>query len=82
MQFILVEIIKGIIMAMLYLEITKANDLTIQNVFLYAFFYIAMVSGARLTGVDPLIITNAFMTKTVFTLVDDRIKDNSKSDRV
>lgn len=77
MKSIISEFAQGIIMAILYLETTKANDSTFEIVFLYGFFYMVMRSGARLTGMDPMIITNAFMTKTVFTLIDDRMKSTN-----
>jgi hypothetical protein len=71
---LLVDITKGLILSILYLEITQANDTTWNNVSSYTTLYCAMIYGARLTGVDSNIVTNAFVTKTVFTVVDDRIK--------
>jgi hypothetical protein len=72
-KFIL-DLIKGVILSLLYFEITKANDTTIHNVALFASFYLSMIYGATITGIDPNVITSAFLTKTVFTLVDERIK--------
>jgi hypothetical protein len=74
MKKTLEHIIKGVILSLLYLQITKANDTTTENIFLFITFYLAMVYGATMTGIDPNVITSAFLTKTVFTLVDERIK--------
>lgn len=78
-KFIL-DLIKGVILSLLYFEITKANDTTIHNVALFTSFYVSMVYGATITGIDPNVITSAFLTKTVFTLVDERIKRKTDND--
>lgn len=67
------EISKGFLIALLYFEITKANKTTFENIVLFATFYILMIYGAMLTGIDTNVITSAFLTKTVFTLVDYRV---------
>jgi len=67
-------ILKGIILSLLYLEITKANDTTPENIFLFTSFYIIIFNGALLLGIDPNVVTTAFVTKTIFTLIDERIK--------
>jgi hypothetical protein len=72
-QFV-TQLIKGIILSLLYLQITKANDTTIENITLFVSFYLAMIYGATITGIDENVITSAFLTKTVFSLVDERIK--------
>jgi hypothetical protein len=74
MKKTLEHIIKGVVLSLLYLQITKANDTSMDNIFLFSSFYLAMVYGATITGIDPNVITSAFLTKTVFTLVDERIK--------
>lgn len=68
------EFIKGFVLSLLYLEITRANDTTIQNIGLFTSLYIFMVYGAIITGIDHNVITSAFLTKTVFTLIDERIR--------
>ncbi len=73
------EIIKGIFLGFLYLQITLANDTTVENITRFAIFYILMVYGAMLSGVQTNVITGAFLTKTIFTLIDERVKKpNSK----
>lgn len=68
------EFCKGVLLAVLYLEITKANDTTFENIILFVSFYISMILGAVLAKIDTNVITGAFLTKTVFTLIDERIK--------
>jgi hypothetical protein len=75
-QTFISHIIKGIVIAFLYFEITKENDTTFQNMSLFTFFYIIMIYGAIITGIEPNVVTSAFLTKTIFTLIDTRIKNN------
>ena len=78
-QTIIVDIVKGVFIGLLYLHLTQANDTTFNNILTFAFFYVAMVNGAKIAGIDPIIVTNAFLTKTVFTLVDERIKKQDET---
>ena len=68
------QVLKGLILSLLYFEITRANDTTIPNILLFTSFYLTMVYGAAISGIEDSVITSAFLTKTVFTLVDERIK--------
>ena len=72
--FLIQHILKGLILAGVYFEITKAHDTTPENILYFTLFYISMVAGASLTNIDPNVVTSAFLTKAVFTLVDERIK--------
>lgn len=72
------QLTKGILIAVLYFEFTKTNDTTFQNVLLFTSFYISMIYGAKMTNIDPNVITSAFLSKTVFTLVDERIRRKDK----
>lgn len=74
MNDILEHIIKGLFIAILYFEFTKTNDTNLKNIIMFTAFYISMIIGAKLTNIDPNVITSAFLSKTVFTLVDERIK--------
>jgi hypothetical protein len=78
MKHFITHFIKGIILSLLYLEITRSNDTTFQNITLFVSFYLAMVYGANITGIDENVITSAFLTKTVFVLVDERIKKSKE----
>lgn len=68
------ESFKGFILAILYFTITKANDTTVRNVLLFVIFYTIFVSTAIMMNISTDIVTTAFFTKTIFTLVDERIK--------
>ncbi len=68
------DILKGLLLSILYLQLTLANDTNIYNISQYTFFYIILIFCARLVDIDPNIITHAFITKTIFTLVDERIR--------
>uniref|UniRef100_A0A6C0DZA7 Uncharacterized protein n=1 Tax=viral metagenome TaxID=1070528 RepID=A0A6C0DZA7_9ZZZZ len=80
MKLLLNDTLKGIVLSFLYFEITKANDTSFYNVFIFTTFYIILVNCAILVGIDPNIVTNAFLTKAIFTLVDERIKKESDKD--
>lgn len=73
-QTFLSHIIKALVLAFIYFEITNANDTTSQNIMKFSLFYITMVYGANIINIDPNVITSAFLTKAVFTLVDEKIK--------
>jgi sorbitol-specific phosphotransferase system component IIBC len=72
-------VIKGIFIAILYFEFTKTNDTNLKNIVTFTAFYITMIFGAKLTNIDPNVITTAFLSKTVFTLVDERIKRKNET---
>lgn len=73
-QTFLTHTIKALVLAFIYFEITNANDTTFKNIFKFGMFYIVMVYGANLINIDTNIVTSAFLTKAVFTLVDEKIK--------
>jgi hypothetical protein len=68
------QFLKGILISVLYFEITKLNDTTLYNIIVFTSFYLSMIYGAILANIDENVITSAFLTKTVFTLVDERIR--------
>ena len=68
------EILKGIFLSILFYYSTLTDEINIINVFKFTIFYIAMIFGALYTGIQTNVITSAFLTKTVFTLIDERIK--------
>lgn len=77
MNTLLQNILKGLFLGLLYFEITKANDTTFYNLTLYTFFFVIMVYAAQLTNTNENIVLNAFVTKTVFTILDERVKRKS-----
>jgi hypothetical protein len=68
------SIIKGLLLSILYFEITHANDTTPRNIFLFTSFFVILFNGAHLLGIDSNVVITAFITKIIFTVVDDRIK--------
>jgi hypothetical protein len=76
---LLIVLSKGFILSLLYLEITKANDTNLKNIFLFISFYTLMFIGASIVDIDPNVVTTAFITKTIFTLVDERVKRKEES---
>lgn len=74
MNQIVNNILKGIFLGILYLEITKANDTTLENISLYTLLFVIMTTAANLTDINENVVINAFITKTVFTLLDERVK--------
>ncbi len=66
--------LKGITLAVLYFEITQTNDTTLSNISYFTLFYILITYGAHVAGIDPDIVTSAFVTKTVFVVIDERVK--------
>jgi hypothetical protein len=77
-ETILIDSVKGFLLALLYFELTKSNDTTPKNLFLFVVFYVVMINSASTVGIDPTVVTTAFITKTVFTLIDERIKRSEK----
>lgn len=73
-QTFLTHVIKALVLSFIYFEITNANDTTFENIAKFAIFYIILIYGANLINIDTNVITSAFLTKAVFTLVDEKIK--------
>lgn len=73
MEF-LEDTVKGFIIGILYLFITRENDTSFKNILIFVIFYISVSNGARVAGIDPNVVATAFVTKSVFTIVDQRIK--------
>jgi len=79
------DIGKGIILALLYFEVTRTNDTTFENIGIFTGFYVIIAICGSFVGIDKNMITNAFLSKAIFTLVDDRIRkkdpnENGKRD--
>jgi hypothetical protein len=73
------DIIKGAIMGAIYLEVTQTNDTTLYNILMYTLFFLIMTNSAVIAGIDPNVVVNAFVTKTIFTLVDERVKKKKET---
>lgn len=66
--------IKGIVLGLLFFEITPERDTTVKNITIFTTFYMIVYYAAIVIDIDPSVVTNAFFTKTIFTLVDEVIK--------
>lgn len=65
---------KAFFLSVLYYTLTnRDDDTTFANILLFMIMYIALIIGARLSDIDTNLVTNAFMTKAIFTLIDDRL---------
>lgn len=67
-------IARGVFLALVYLELTKANDTNLYNIFIFTLAYVVMFFTAGIIGIDPVLVTNGFITKTVFTTIDERVR--------
>jgi hypothetical protein len=70
--------LRGAALGLLYLSATQADDTNLRNIILFTVFYLSMFYGANYLGFDVKIITTAFITKTVFTLIDDRLNTSKQ----
>lgn len=68
------DIIKGLVIGILYTFITRENDTSIKNIVMFIILFITLSNGARLAGIDQNVVLTAFITKSVFTVVDQRVK--------
>lgn len=68
------DVMRGLFMAFLYLQMTVADDTTVENLAYIAFFYTAMTTSARILGYSENVVVNAFITKMIFTVVDEQIR--------
>lgn len=74
-------VIRGLVLSLLYFYITKANDTTINNVFIFVTFYTIFTFTAISVKMNPDVVTTAFLTKTIFTLIDERIKKHPENNK-
>ena len=71
--------VRGLVLSFMYFHVTRANDTTLRNVVVFVSFYIILVLAAMLLGINPDVVTTAFITKTVFILAEDRIRKEDDS---
>lgn len=77
MTNILFNLFTGFILGLLYFETTKTNDTTFDNLIMFTSFYIIANMTSKLLNIDEKVIINAFITKTIFTLIDERVRKNN-----
>lgn len=78
MTNILSVLITGFVLGLLYFETTKVNDTTFDNLIMFTSFYTIANITSKFLNIDDKVITNAFITKTVFTLIDERVRNKEQ----
>lgn len=68
------EILIGIFISLIYLQATSAEDTDITHIFSITLSYVLLKYVADYVDINPDLITNAFITKTIFTIIDVRLK--------
>ena len=71
-------IIRSVFLGFLYFWITKDNDTSIVNISRFSLFYLGFYITAKQVGIDQNVITTAFTTKFIFTLLEDHIQQYKK----
>ena len=66
----------GIVIAFCFFESTLTNDTTFYNVLLFTAFYIGLSYVAVLVDIPETVVLGAFLTKMVFTTIDQRLIKN------
>lgn len=74
MTNILSIVLTGFVLGLLYFETTKVNDTTFENLIMFTSFYTIANITSKILNIDDKVITNAFITKTIFTLIDERVR--------
>lgn len=70
---LLTTIMRGIFLGLTYFTVTKAQDTTFENMLKFTMFYTILSFSAYLVEIDTKVVTGAFVTKAIFSLLDDRI---------
>ena len=68
------EILIGVFISLIYLQATSEEDTDITHIFSIALTYVLLKYIADYVDINPDLITNAFITKTIFTIIDVRLK--------
>lgn len=72
-EIIFYETLRGIFMSLLYFFVTKDPiDSTLTNVITYAAYYVMISLSARALGLGENAAAAAFLSKTIFTAVEER----------
>lgn len=72
-------LLRGIFLAIIYLGVTISDDMTIGNVIIFTLFYVIFLTISSNIGIDPNVVTSAFTTKIIFTLLDQRLNKNENN---
>jgi hypothetical protein len=72
------DTLRGIVLALVYFESTRQADTTLKNIFIFTFFFVIVIYISDFVSIKREVVIGAFMTKTIFTLVDSRINENGE----
>lgn len=78
LRTLLIEFVKGFFLSLIYLTLTEADDTNLQNILVFTLSYVVLLNSAKAVTIDPNFVTNAFITKTIFTLIDQRVNKKNK----
>ena len=70
---IIMIIMRGVFLGLTYFTVTKAHDTTFENIMKFTLFYCILSLSAYLVEIEMRVVTGAFVTKAIFTLIDERI---------
>lgn len=71
-------VLRGVFLSLIYLSVTTADDMTISNIIKFTLFYVVFLSVSNNIGIDPTVVTSAFTTKIIFTLLEQRLNKNKE----
>jgi hypothetical protein len=75
--FLLGDFTRGIFLALLYVFITKEDDTDLRHIIKYALLFFLLNILFILAGINREILVSAFISKSIFILIDERIKTNN-----
>jgi hypothetical protein len=75
------ELIKGLFLACLYVFVTKDDDTTLSNILKYTTYFFILILSFLSVGFNADIIASAFISKTIFIIIDERIKSSNPKNK-
>jgi hypothetical protein len=75
--FLLADFTKGIFLAFLYVFITKEDDTDPRHIIKYTLMFFLLNMLFILTGLNRELLVSAFISKSIFILIDERIKKDN-----
>lgn len=66
-------LMRGVFLGLTYFTVTKAHDTNFENIMKFTLFYCILSLSAYLVEIEMRVVTGAFVTKAIFTLIDERI---------
>lgn len=69
-DYTLLILLRGIVLAFLYFYFTKANDTNPYNIFVFTSFFFVMSICAKISDLNDSVVTTAFFSKIIFTMIE------------